>query len=281
MIMTLVIMVLALSLNAEETEKQKSFFDAFYLGSLTWVEFQGINEYDGQADIRIAAAKEIDLPLGKLSMYGVYYNGHSINQVKWSIETTNWLTVNIGRMSRPITLHRPYPPTANSHFEAPSLGKIPGGDLGINTKISPFQGHDIYLGVYNQDGRPEYNLAYRVIDLQGWDLAISGYSDLDAIQGVAVSMASQWSYVNVFNSNEWTSFLIAGKLNNGLEPYITAHFDKDNTSSDHDNIEIGLVKTFSQKFESLPFKFNALFGAAYILVPEKQVNFYFQFYIDI
>jgi hypothetical protein len=273
------ILVAVMSLKAQE--KEKSFFDAFYLGSLSSVQFKGLNEYEGVADIRIGAAKSFDLPLGQFNMMAVYGPGYSINQAEWSIEATNWLTINTGYTIRPITLHRPYPPTAGSHFEPPSLGKIPGGDLGLYSKISPFQGHDFYLGVYNQDGSPEYNLAYQVTDLQGWNLAISGYSDLDTIQGVAVSMASQWSSITVFNSNEWTSFLLAGKLNNGLEPYLTAHFDKDNTNTDQDGIEIGLVKNFSQKWESLPFKVNALFGVGYILLPEKQLNFYFQFYIDI
>ncbi len=279
MIMAIII-VASMSLIAQETEE--IFFDAFYLGSLSWVQFNSLNDYGGHADIRLAAAKKIDLPLGKLNMYGIYGPGYSINQVRWSVKTTSWLTVDVGRMSRPITfLHRFYPPTAAAHFEPPSLGKIPGGSLGVNSKLSPFSGHDLYLGVYNQKGRPEYNLAYRITDLQGWDLAISGYSDLDTIQGIALTMANQWSAITVFSSNEWTSFFLTGKLNNGLEPYLTAHFNKDNTSTIHDNLEIGLVKIFSQKWDHLPLKFNTLFGASYTLIPEKQLNFYFQFYIDI
>jgi hypothetical protein len=266
-------------------QENESLFDALYVGSLHTMHYDyDQNNLTNLSGFRLGVLKYFDLPLGKIQASATYDHGLgcSMNTLKWQIPVLNFLKIEIGSFTRPITLHRPMPPSAASHFEPPALSVIPASAIGINSIFTISSGHNLMLGVYESPNKKiELNGAYRITDLQGWNINISAYHDLKKRYGIAISGESSWVYTNFFKSEEWTAYLLCVNLPNDVSPYLTANFAEKNNLKGEDNLEIGLTKTFKKEISFLPIKANILIGPGIGLIPELYFNFYFQFWIDL
>jgi len=115
------ICILAFSLYA----KKENVITRMYAGYLTYTTYDKDLSVASGTDWRIGGVVSLPLKVGSIEAYSVFGDGFSITSYAWKMSGFQ-----IGKIARPITLHRPWPPSANSHFERQSLGAIPGGGLG-------------------------------------------------------------------------------------------------------------------------------------------------------
>ncbi len=279
--LVLILGIIACSLFVDAQEND-NFFDALYVGSLHTMSYEeNLQNFSGY---RIGVLKNFDLSFARIQTSATYDNGLgiSMNTLKVQVPIFNFLKIEAGSFTRPITLHRPMPPSAASHFEPPSLAKIPASAIGINSIFTVSAGHNLMFGVYESPSRKmELNGSYRISDLKGWKINLSGYYDLIERYGVAFSMESEWLYVNLYKSEEWTTYLLCLNLPANFSPYITANFAENENIAGEDNLEIGLTKTYAKKINFLPIKANILIGPGIGFIPRPYFNFYFQFWIDL
>ena len=267
--------------SATVTEVEENFFQNLYVGSLNSTMFNS-SGYTATSSLRIGAAK--DFALGKklnLRLAGVYDNGLgcTINQANLDFNIKN-IKIQAGLMARPITMHRPYPPTGDSHFEPPALGKIPGSSVGINTVTSLDNGDQLLAGLYEGNGHFQLNAGY-FHKLDKGSLRVSGYYRNLNNAGIAATLKNNsGSQATAFVSDEWASLLLIGNVKDYFSAYLTTHFDR-YQGTDHDNLEIGITKNFFKELNIEGLKANALIGAGWVMIPEGTFNVYFQFYFDI
>ncbi len=261
-----------------ETE---NFFQNLYIGSLNSTMFNS-SGYTATSSLRVGAAK--DFALGKkanIRLAGTYDNGLgcTINQVSLGFDIKN-VKIQAGLIPRPITLHRPYPPTGASHFEPPALRKIPGASIGVNAVTSLNNGDQLLAGLYEGNGRLQLNAGY-MHKLDKGSLRISAYYRNLENAGIAATLKNNsGSQATAFVSDEWASILLIGNVKDYFSAYLTTYFDR-YEGTDHDNLEIGITKNFLKELNIEGLKANALIGAGYVIIPEQTFNVYFQFYFDI
>ncbi len=285
-----VFFVFCTSVTAQTIKKVDGFFDNLYVGSLTTTSFSldsTFPDYNATTSIRIGGLKKIQTKVGELMLAGTYdSNLGTIPTIRWQMPILSWLDIQVGLMPKPICfLNRPLPVSAGGHFEPPSLGVIPGSGLGSNLIFKINDANTGYAGVYRSlNGQAEYQLGYKT-ELQGWEISTAFNFDLDSIFGGSLRLKSQWIDLTIFKNQEYTSSLLLLNLRNGISPYASMYFqEKDYAEirlNPDEHLEVGLTKTLSKKWEKLPFSVNALFGAGYVVLPEKFFNVYFQFYIEI
>lgn len=283
------------SYSQETLKKSDGFFDNLYLGSLVSSSFTldtAFPDYKAINSIRLGAVKKFSTKIGEFYISGTYDSKlGTFSTARWQLPIFPWLDIQAGLMPKPICLlNRPLPVSAASHFEPLSLGLIPASGLGTQAVFHIDTLNTAYAGIYRgSKGQAEYQLGYTT-KIQGWEISTAINTDTDSIFSGSLRLKSKWIDFTVFKSKKYSSGFFLLNLPNKVSPYVSMYFQEKSYNEilpisygpDLDeHLEIGLTKTLSKKWEKLPFSVNALFGAGYVVLPEKFFNIYFQFYIEI
>lgn len=199
--MTILALCVLFSVNV--FAQDENVITRMYAGYLTYTTYdENLNVANG-TDWRIGGAIEYPTKVGLIKAYSVFGDGFSITSYALKMKGLQF-----GKIARPITFHRPWPPSAGSHFEPPSVGAIPGGSLGAEYFLGN-QLADLRVAVHeakdaNSQSIPEYGISSQLYG--SLRFSANGNSEISGI--AATYNGEKLSFTTYMNSDSvFTNFM--------------------------------------------------------------------------